>query len=83
MPETHHTKRNKIYGKKQKQEEKSNATKAKTKYQKAELRPEVNKVAVGEYGVGLAELLIDEAHDEGKVMFTPIAHVLYLRCLEV
>lgn len=53
------------------------------KRQEGELRPEIDEVTVGEDGVGLAELVVDEAHDEGEVMLSAVARVLYLRRLEL
>lgn len=44
--------------------------------------PEVDEVAIGEDGVGFAEFVVDEAHDEGQVMLPAIAHVLNLTAIE-
>lgn len=55
----------------------------KGEYQEGELRPEIDEVTVGEDGVGLAELVVDEAHDEGEVVLSTVVRVLYLRRLEI
>ncbi len=36
----------------------------------AEVWPVIYEVAVGEYGVGFAQLLVNQAHDELEVVFT-------------
>lgn len=45
--------------------------------------PEIDEVSVGEDGIGFAELLIHQIHNQREVMLAAVAHVLYLRRLEL
>lgn len=53
------------------------------KGQEAELRPEVDEVAVSEDGVRLAEFLIHERHNQRQVMLACVASVLNLTLIEL
>lgn len=52
-------------------------------HEEGEIGPEVDEVSVGEDGIGLAQLLIDQIHNQRQVVLAAVAHVLYLRRIEL
>lgn len=52
-------------------------------HEEREIGPEIDKVSVGEDGIGLAQLLINQIHNQRQVLLAAIAHVLYLRHIQL
>lgn len=52
-------------------------------HEEREIGPEIDEVSVGEDGIGLAQLLIHQIHNQRQMLLASVAYELYLRCIQL